>query len=171
MFNPFKSRVCLFSLLGLAGLSVVCLGMGWYLLSSEPFELEFIDFSSGNKEDVSLVFRLRNPSRFDLHYSIETIPSLRIGERTREVGLLPADAILTNKIPILFLDRSFQLQADLFRIPVLPKQWFLKPEVSWRCLKSFLRGESRLLYSFDGTLPTNHVTRIKTLPLPAMGEE
>jgi len=168
MFNPFKSRVYLFSLLGL---TVVCLGTWWCLLSSDPFELEFIGFSNGNREHVSVVFRLSNPSRFDLHYSIETIPSLRMGERTREVGLLPADAILTNKIPILVLDRSFQLQTDLFRIPVLPKRWFLKPGMSWRCLRSFLRGESRLLYSFDGTLPTNHVVRITTPPLPAMGVE
>lgn len=167
MVISFKSRLCLFSLLGLA---LVCLGVGWYLLSSDPLELEFIDFSSGNGEDVSIVFRLRNPSRFDLHYSIDTIPTLRIGERTREAGLLPANAILTNKIPILLLDRSFQLQADIYRIPVLPNRWFLKPGMSWRCLRSFVRGESRLLYFFDGTLPTNHVVRITTPSLPSRDE-
>lgn len=163
---PFKKRFgwcCV-------GLTLASLGMGWYLLSSDPLELEFIQFSAGNGDDVSVVFRLKNPSRFDLHYSIETIPTLRIGEKTWEAGLLPANAVLTNKIPILILDRSFQLQADLYRIPILPKRWFSKPGLAWRCVGSFVRGESRLMYSFDGVLPTNHMTRLVTRRLPPRGE-
>ena len=157
-------------LLILSGFTIACLFGAWLFLRVDPPEIGFVEYSDGNGEDVSIVFRLTNSGRFDLHYSIETLPTLRKESRTREVGLLPANSILTNKIPIQILDKSFHLQVDVFRLPVLPKRWFMKPGLSWRCAQSFFRGESRLMYSFDGTLPTHRGARIATPLVAARGE-
>ena len=137
--------------------------VGWWTREARKVpQLSFIAFEERGVEDVMILFRLRNEGRWDCHYQIETVPSLIDGAETTEAGLLPAKTVMTNRIPFALHGVSFRLRAKVYRLPVLPRRWYRHPQLSWRCLKAFLKGTSRLMFSFSGDLPTNQAVVAQT---------
>lgn len=148
-------------------LSLFLLAVAWWETEARKGpQLSFIAFEERGDGDVLILFRLRNEARWDWHYRIETLPSLIGGAETSEAGLLPAKTVVTNRIPFTLYGVPFRLRAKVYRLPILPRQWYRRPQLSWRCVEAFLRGQSRLMFSFSGELPTNRGFVAETPSIP-----